>query len=257
MVQWFNQSRHAKTIAIGVSFFCFPLLYVDHHLIKLLQLDFLIWLFFSFLQKSEIFIWFRITEQGKTWGILLFEYADRAKTVIFMNKLSRRQLFWRYKNRDSLEWVDFRIFIVLYQPTCLVINAWNKNKITFVMRDLNFYSVLIKEEILHLQVWFSNLIHQNLSRGMIPKHFLSSNGSKIESKFQAKIPIWTQQMGLKAIKWWKGAFYLLYVFQTRQFFFLVGKRGLWCMLYFVWNCVIWTAKWLWSNTSFIIPQVFV
>lgn len=100
-----------------------------------------------------------------------------------------------------------------------MINAWNKNKITFVVRDLNFYSVLIKEEILHLQVWFSNLIHQNLSRGMIPKHFLSSNGSKIESKFQAKIPIWTQQMGLKAIKWWKGAFYLLYVFQTSSIFF--------------------------------------
>lgn len=126
--------------------------------------------------------------------------------------------------------------------TCLVINAWNKNKITFVMRDLNFYSVLIKEEILHLQVWFSNLIHQNLSRGMIPKHFLSSNGSKIESKFQAKIPIWTQQMGLKAIKWWKDAFYLLYVFQTSSIFFLVGKRGLWCMLYFVWKCVIWISK---------------
>lgn len=116
MVQWFNQLRHAKTIAVGVSFFCFPLLYVDRHLIKLLQLDFLIWLFFSVLQKSEIFIWFRITEQGRTWGILLFEYADRTKTVIFMNKLSRRQLFGRYKNRDGLEWVDFRIFIVLYQP---------------------------------------------------------------------------------------------------------------------------------------------
>lgn len=90
------------------------------------------------------------------------------------------------------------------------------------MRDLNFYSVLIKEEILHLQVWFSNLIHQNLSRGMIPKHFLSSNGSKIESKFWAKIPIWTQQMGLKAIKWWKDAFYLLYVFQTSSIFFFLG-----------------------------------
>lgn len=115
MVQWFNQSRHAKTIAVGVSFYCFPLLYVDHHLIKSLQLDFLIWLFLSFFAKVRN-IWFKITEQGKTWGILLFECTDRDKTVIFMNKLSRRQLFWRYKNRDDLEWVDFRIFIVLYQP---------------------------------------------------------------------------------------------------------------------------------------------
>lgn len=126
--------------------------------------------------------------------------------------------------------------------TCLVINAWNKNKITFVMRDLNFYSVLIKEEILHLQVWFSNLIHQNLSRGMIPKHFLSSNGSKIESKFRAKIPIGIRQMGLKAIKWWNGTFYLLCFSNFVKKKNWVGKHGLWCMLYVVWNCAIQNSK---------------